>query len=269
MTKILTQKAFQLILRMRDMRQKKYRSLKFRFVILRDKLRVGILLLIIKINKKRIDNLEYEFIINCYQYRNKAKGQIFQDIFALTVNNFKNNGYFVEFGATDGIKLSNTFILETDFFWSGILAEPGMGWKKELRKNRHVNIDDRCVYSKTGEIIKFTQFSDGQMSGISELVKIKNEQTKSYEVKTVSLIDLLKQYNAPQNIDFISIDTEGSEYIILKNFDFTKYQLNCLAIEHNFDEVKREKIKVLLEKNSYKQILKNFSSHDDWFIKSA
>ncbi|GIT91759.1 hypothetical protein JANAI62_22160 [Jannaschia pagri] len=37
---------------------------------------------------------------------------------------FKRGGYFVEFGATDGVTLSNTWLLEMSFGWSGILADP-------------------------------------------------------------------------------------------------------------------------------------------------
>ena len=53
-----------------------------------------------------------------------TKSQINQDIFVLYTLNWKRNGFFVEFGATDGMDLSNTYLLEKDFGWRGILSEP-------------------------------------------------------------------------------------------------------------------------------------------------
>lgn len=58
---------------------------------------------------------------------------------------FKQNGFFVEFGATNGIDLSNTYLLETEFGWNGILAEPDKYWHTSLIANRTAIIDIRCV----------------------------------------------------------------------------------------------------------------------------
>ena len=53
----------------------------------------------------------------------RSKAQLKQDLFVLATLNFKRNGYFVEFGATSGVDISNTCLLEFDFGWRGILAE--------------------------------------------------------------------------------------------------------------------------------------------------
>ena len=47
----------------------------------------------------------------------ESKSQIGQDIFAISLLKAKKHGYFVEFGATNGVKLSNTYMLEQKHDW--------------------------------------------------------------------------------------------------------------------------------------------------------
>jgi hypothetical protein len=84
-------------------------------------------------------------------------------------------------------------------------------------------------------------------------------------VETVSLEDLLLDYKAPKHIDFLSIDTEGSEFEILNAFDFRKYSFGVICVEHNFT-INRDKIRALLEGNGYKQVHVELSEFDDWFV---
>ena len=79
------------------------------------------------------------------QYFGKSKSQIRQDLFVLSHLGFKKNGFFVEFGATDGVSLSNTYLMENLFEWNGILAEPATCWHKELKNNRTCNIETNCA----------------------------------------------------------------------------------------------------------------------------
>ena len=61
---------------------------------------------------------------------------------------------------------------------------------------------------------------------------------------------LLTKYNAPKEIDYLSIDTEGSEFEILNNFDFDRHQIKVITCEHNFTPM-RSKIFDLLIRNGY------------------
>ena len=60
------------------------------------------------------------------------------------------------------------------------------------------------------------------------------------EVETVSLNDLLAQHDAPQEVDYISIDTEGSELDILAPFDFKRWNVTLFSVEHNATAVEQD-----------------------------
>ena len=75
----------------------------------------------------------------------KSESQLFQDIFAsfIVSNNFKKT---FEFGATDGVELSNTYSLEKYLGWQGALSEPSPQWHKSLYKNREKShIIKECI----------------------------------------------------------------------------------------------------------------------------
>lgn len=193
-----------------------------------------------------------------------------QDLFALLVSNFVKDGFFVEFGACDGKFVSNSLLLERDFGWSGILAEPGKIWHEELSKNRKCQIDFRCVWSESGKQIPFSEY---EAPGLSSAKSAKNNSDhdvaqrmrKEYLVQTISLDDLLEEHNAPKEINFLSLDTEGSEFEILKNFTFSNYRFKAIASEHNFTN-KKSQIFELLTRNGYHQVLSDVSKYDDWYV---
>lgn len=199
-----------------------------------------------------------------------SRAQLQQDVFAACFYGFKNAGYFVEFGATDGKSLSNTYLLEKKYEWHGILAEPAKGWHSKLRKNRSCNIVDSCIWVETGQKMEFSEAQKGEFSTLSnfltsELHAKKRINARSYVVETITLNDLLSELNAPSEIDYLSIDTEGSEYEILKSFDFTKYQINLVTVEHNYSQ-NREAIRDLLEFQGFAKVRDDLSLWDDWFV---
>jgi FkbM family methyltransferase len=204
----------------------------------------------------------------------KSKSQLGQDLLALSYLPVeKNTGFFVEFGATDGIALSNTYLLETEFGWSGILVEPANSWHGELRKNRKVIIDTRCVYGESGAFVDFDETRMKEYSTISEFSKGDGHSfirvlPNRYKVETVSLLDLLDQHGAPPRIDLITIDTEGSEFEILKAFEFDKYSFGVMCVEHNFT-ANREKTFSLLSSKGYRRVLTELSLFDDWYVNTV
>ena len=202
---------------------------------------------------------------------NQSKSQSRQDLFVLTELDFKKNGYFVEFGATNGIDFSNSYLLEKDFGWNGILAEPAKCWHKALKENRTSNIETNCVWTDSNLTLNFNEVESAELSTISaynssDIHSSCRKNGNTYEVSTISLLDLLDKYNAPKEIDYLSIDTEGSEYEILRDFDFNKYTFNVITCEHNYTPM-REKIFHLLTSWGYRRKYLGFSKWDDWYVR--
>lgn len=166
-----------------------------------------------------------------------SKSQLDQDLWVLEKTNNKRNGFFIEAGACDGIFLSNTYLLEKEYNWNGICCEPSKNYHKDLRKNRDCNISHLLLYDESGETKEF--HDAGEFSGVKESLNEKDELYRAilsqshYLVETISLNNLLDKYGSPRNIDYISLDTEGSERRILSTFDFNKWDVFSWSIEHN------------------------------------
>lgn len=199
----------------------------------------------------------------------RSYSQELQDLVALYFTQ-KRFGYFVEFGATDGIELSNTYLLESEYGWKGILAEPARVWHAALHSNRNCHISTECVYSASGEKLQFSEVQNKTLSTISEysegdLHSSDRLKQKRYEVDTITLLDLLNNFDAPGYIDFLSVDTEGSEFQILQNFPFDRFKFGFICIEHNFTENER-RLDELLFRNGYYRILPRSSDFDGWYL---
>lgn len=81
---------------------------------------------------------------------------------------------------------------------------------------------------------------------------------------TSTLTTLLDAVNAPNVIEYLSLDTEGSEFEILKGLDLEKYKILYMTIEHNFEKVKRQAIREYLEARDYVYYREN--EYDEDFV---
>jgi FkbM family methyltransferase len=200
-----------------------------------------------------------------------SKSQLRQDIFVLAELGLKKNGFFVEFGATNGIELSNTYLLERKYGWTGILAEPAKCWHDALQENRKCSIETKCVWKESNATLVFSETDMPELSTINSYAGCdehvdRRKNSENYNVETISLADMLRKYNAPKIIDYLSIDTEGSEFEILRDFDFDTYEFKIITCEHNFTNMRRNIYDLLLSKG-YIRKFENLSRWDDWYVK--
>lgn len=189
-----------------------------------------------------------------------------QDRFAIdNIFRHKKNGYFLDIGARDGINSSNSYLFEKYYNWTGICFECDPREMINLRNNRACHIVTSPVFSKSGMFIDFELHRIGGLSGISGFIHpfYQTVLSPKIQMSTISIMDSLHYFNTPKIIDYVSLDTEGTEYEILSTVDFNEYKFNYFAIEHNFQEPKRSKIKELLENNGYK-LYRSHHEDDDY-----
>lgn len=199
--------------------------------------------------------------------------QLQQDIQVIKHYNKKEGGFFIEVGASDGIELSNTYLLEKEYKWKGICCEPIPERFEKLRINRPNSICfNNAVYNESGLRLEFSVSKENDLlSGISDHInKFKDMVSANrtvIQVETLSLLDVLIKANAPEFIDYMSLDTEGSELEILKNFDFNKYKFGLIDVEHNYVEPLRSQITELLLSKGYRY--KGENNWDDMYEYTA
>jgi FkbM family methyltransferase len=222
--------------------------------------------------RKPHDNEGLDFLAACMSGAMRSRAQFFQDLWVLFELGERRNGYFVEFGAADGVHASNSWLFETELGWNGILAEPGRSWREALHRNRRCHIDTRCVWTRTGETLVFNQPDIALHATIDAFSDHDNlaatrASGERYEVETVSLNDLLAHWDAPRRIDYLSLDTEGSELAILEAFDFDRWDVRCITVEHNHTP-QRDALRALLTAKGFVNRFPNLSNVDDWYIRT-
>ncbi len=179
----------------------------------------------------------------------------------------KKGGVFVDIGAYDGIKVSNTLFFEKELDWKGICIEPLPEPFELLKENRNC-ITLNCALGKKKGIINFIHmncpsypdvamlscaadlFTEDKLNQFKEVFDAYPTNYQTISVKAKTLNSILKKYKIFK-IDFLSIDIEGGELEALKNFDFNRYKIHIMTIENNQREA-NQTIRRFLEKRGFR-----------------
>ena len=217
--------------------------------------------------------------IKSFEGKENIQSQLFQDVCASFIIGNKFEKTFLEFGATDGFEMSNTHMLENELSWKGALSEPSPQWHKSLKENRkNSKIITKCIWKNSGEKLDFFMSETGMYSTLNDFIdydiktmsgnnNLRKKDGKLITVDTISLNDVVKEYFNNICPSYISIDTEGSEYEILKTFNLNDYRPKLFTIEHNYTE-NETKIDDFLITHNYVRIFRKLTSFDAWYVPS-
>lgn len=189
-----------------------------------------------------------------------------------------DGGFFVELGANDGVKQSNSFYFERYRNWHGVLVEPVPQNFLKCKRNRSDGNNIYCAacvsfdYNKEFVRIAYSNLMSTAIGLESDILSprahaelggnflAKKETVFEFGAVARTLNSLLLDANAPKVIDFLSLDVEGSELEVLKGIDHHVFRFKHILVEcRDFT-----KMNEFLESNGYRYV-ENLSSQDYLF----
>lgn len=190
---------------------------------------------------------------------------------SLVANIFKDNndGFYVDIGCGHPIKNNNTYLLNKRG-WKGInidLDEENIDLFNIYRKkDENINI---AVSNDNKEVDLYFYHSKSAINTISKEAanyqKAKVSSVKKVKSKTLNEILINSKFKDIQ-IDFLSIDVEGSELLVLKNFDFKKYSPKVIVVEYLDLSLPKLEIKNLNVKNVISSQLYNLITSNNYTL---
>ena len=156
------------------------------------------------------------------------------------------DGTFLELGAIDGIRFSNTKFFEDNMgFNKGILIEPDPISFQRLVKNRpNCQCFNTAIHSSQKEVV-FLQSHSSAVGCVENVASIDfksrfHKNSQKVTLPATILASILKQSKL-QYIDFFSLDVEGSEFECLKSWNW-EIPIGLLCIEITQDRKEIENI---------------------------
>lgn len=186
--------------------------------------------------KKDLDNLRYKFK-GCEKIENNYS-QAFQDMFVLSILDGKKNGTYVEIGGDHGIVINNTYLLESQFDWTGVsfeITESIVDAYNTIRKNKCVCAD-----------------------------------ATSFDYKS-----LFERNKFPKQIDYLQIDIEPSWQTLnaLKALPLDEYRFSVITYEtdlYQYGSSYGDEAMNILLSHGYELVVRNVANlnnpYEDWYV---
>lgn len=206
------------------------------------------------------------------RYLSIKYSNLYEHIF---LNKLHSKFFFIQIGANDGVRNDPIFHLVTKYNVKGIVLEPVPNIFEKLKSNykNYPNVKplnyaihnfkkESIIYQVDPKLTKYGDRAIGTPSFFKEHHKLNNiDEIDIIEVpvKCISLIDLIKKYEL-EKVDLLQIDTEGYDYEIIKQMDFSILKPSIISFEHGvrmgimvYDQLKE--IEEILFKEGYKVLI--------------
>ena len=183
---------------------------------------------------------------------------------------FKNNnkGFYIDVGAQHPISNNNTYLLYKKG-WKGInidLDKKNIDLFNIARPNE-INLN----YAISNKVSEASLYFYHDASPINTLNKEVSDYQKASikeikKIKTKTLNNILQGINFNTQIDYMNIDVEGHEEMVLEGFDIKKYKPSVISIEYLDLKMKKLNFKYNSIENLLNSKIYNYLTKNDYFF---
>ena len=176
-----------------------------------------------------------------------------------THNGSGRQKYFVDLASNDPVILSNTLLLERNG-WHGLCIEPNPIYWYRIASYRTCSIVGAMVGGEQEndgtEVDVSLPHRDGNGDGtlggiIGDDMDNKKGAPAQEKRNIVSISTVFEKYHAPEIMDYLSLDVEGAESLVMRNFEWDRYKFKFLTVERPKDD-----LKYLFKENGYNEVRK-------------
>jgi FkbM family methyltransferase len=178
------------------------------------------------------------------------------------VGSDKRGGFFVDVGAYHPTLHSNTYFFYLQE-WRGINIEARPGSKKLFDEVRPGDVNlETGISAERGEITYYMIAEDSTMNSFSrtflESIDMMGQVKREVQVPVMPLAEVLERYVPKgQTIDFMNVDTEGHDSIVLNSNDWQRFRPKFIVVEDNEVDQRKSEIIRSMESRGYEVCAQN------------
>lgn len=208
-------------------------------------------------------------------HRPESYAQFGEDLGILDFFGDHWRGYFVDVGGNDGIRDSNTALLE-ERGWQGVVIEANPELTETAKTRRacvvlNYAVTDRqdasslVFYAVKGPALNLNGLSTTCPSDeFFAMAKGYGATITEILVPCKTLTAILDEAKCPAKIDVLSVDVEGAEVGVIESLDFVKYEPRLIICENNAREEHGALHRVLAGKG-YVRVHR--TGVNDWYVR--
>jgi len=207
--------------------------------------------------------LVYNGKLKTLGHKGQLHSQFGQDWFISSVLGCPTGGFFIDIAANDAMVLSNTLMLERDFGWKGICLEANREYIYGLARRKCQTVLAAIGAPKNTKVEFALRSELGGIIGSGFDNKNKSTKSERVDLYLVEFAEVLEMLQAPTTIDYMSLDVEGAEGVVMETFPFAKHTIKLMNIERP-----KKELQEMLTSHGYQKLRENKNGDAFWIHKT-